>query len=81
MIQWFPGHMAKARRLITENLKIVDVVLELADARLPVSSRNPLLADLIKDKPYLMVFTKEDLADPEKRRCGGAGLPPMASGW
>jgi len=65
MVQWFPGHMAKARRLITENLKLVDVVTELADARLPASSRNPLLDELIGDKPRLLVLTKEDLADNE----------------
>lgn len=62
MVQWFPGHMTKARRLIVENLKLVDVVLELADARLPVSSRNPLLDELLGEKPRLLILTKEDLA-------------------
>ena len=48
MLNWYPGHMAKTKRLIRENLKWVDVVLELIDARLPVSSRNPILPDLLK---------------------------------
>jgi len=65
MIQWFPGHMTKARRLITENLKLVDVIVELADARIPISSRNPLLSQLIGNKPRLLVMTKADLAEPE----------------
>lgn len=64
-IQWFPGHMAKARRLITENLKFIDVVVELADARLPESSRNPLLAELMGQKPRVLALTKEDLAERE----------------
>lgn len=64
-IQWFPGHMAKARRLITENIKLVDVVVELADARLPESSRNPMFAELIGTKKRVLVLTKEDLAEKE----------------
>lgn len=63
MIQWFPGHMAKTRRLISENIKLVDVVIELADARLPQSSRNPLLAELIEQKPQILVLAKADLTD------------------
>ena len=62
-VQWFPGHMAKTRRLITENIKLVDVVLELADARVPESSRNPLLDELIGTKPRLLILAKKDLAD------------------
>ena len=65
MVQWFPGHMAKARRLICENIKLTDVVVELADARLPSSSRNPLLDELIGARPRLLVLTKEDLAEKE----------------
>lgn len=64
-IQWFPGHMNRARRQIAEALRQVDVVLELVDARLPLSSRNPLLARLAKDKPIQTVFSKADLADPD----------------
>ena len=63
-IQWFPGHMAKARRLITENLKLIDVVVELADARVPEGSRNPMFTDLIGAKRRVLVLTKEDLAEP-----------------
>jgi ribosome biogenesis GTPase A len=62
-IQWYPGHMAKAIRQIKENLKMVDLVLELADARLPESSRNPLVQELIQNKPSLLLLTKKDLAD------------------
>ena len=62
-IQWFPGHMAKARRLLIEQLQWVDVVLELADARIPVSSRNPMLDKLLGNKPRLLLLNKVDLAD------------------
>lgn len=58
-IQWYPGHMAKAIRQIKENLKMVDLVLELADARLPESSRNPLVQELIQNKPSLLLLTKK----------------------
>lgn len=67
-IQWFPGHMAKTKRLVQENLKLVDVVLELLDARIPFSSRNPLLKELAGKKPRLMVLNKADLADPKITR-------------
>lgn len=62
-IQWFPGHMAKARREVTEKLKFVDIVFELVDARLPISSRNPMLDDIIQHKPRLVLMNKADLAD------------------
>ena len=65
MIQWFPGHMAKARREIEENLKLVDLVIELVDARAPAASQNPMLQDLIKDKRKIIVLMKGDLANPE----------------
>lgn len=64
-IQWYPGHMAKALRQAKEQLKLVDVVLELVDARLPESSQNPKLAELIGAKPKIMVLTKADMADPK----------------
>ncbi len=67
-IQWFPGHMAKTRRLITENLKLVDVVIELLDARIPFSSRNPEINSLINNKPRLVAFNKSDLADEQISR-------------
>lgn len=62
-IHWFPGHMAKARRLLEDNIKLVDVVIELRDARIPLSSANPLLAEIVGDKPRIIALTKPDLAD------------------
>ncbi len=62
-LQWFPGHMAKTRRLIADNLKLVDLVVELVDARLPMSSRNPEVDQLIKNKPRVLVLNKADIAD------------------
>ncbi|MUV06469.1 ribosome biogenesis GTPase YlqF [Planococcaceae bacterium Storch 2/2-2] len=65
-IQWFPGHMAKARREVTEQLKLVDIVIELVDARLPESSRNPMIHDIIQQKPRLILMNKRDLADEKE---------------
>lgn len=62
-IQWFPGHMAKARREISEKLKLVDIVLEIVDARVPLSSRNPMMGEILKDKPTLVLLNKANLAD------------------
>ncbi|MBM7854368.1 ribosome biogenesis GTPase A [Desulfohalotomaculum tongense] len=64
-IQWYPGHMAKAKRLVQQNLKLVDVVIELLDARIPISSRNPMIDKILGSKPRLVVLNKADLADPE----------------
>ena len=63
-IQWFPGHMSKARRQVQENLKFVDFVTGLVDARLPLSSQNPMLTKIVGYKPKLMILNKVDLADP-----------------
>ena len=63
-VQWFPGHMTKARKIITDNLKLVDVVIELLDARIPYSSANPMLKEIIADKPRVIALNKADLADP-----------------
>ncbi|MBQ7822481.1 MAG: ribosome biogenesis GTPase YlqF [Clostridia bacterium] len=63
-IQWFPGHMAKTRRLISESLKLVDIVIELLDARIPYSSKNPEITRLAGDKPMLTLMNKASLADP-----------------
>ncbi len=63
VIQWFPGHMAKTRRLISENLKEVDIVIEILDARIPYSSKNPEITRLIGDKPSLTILNKASLAD------------------
>ncbi|MBM7617563.1 ribosome biogenesis GTPase A [Weissella uvarum] len=68
IIQWYPGHMAKAFRLMRENLKYVDIVFELVDARIPASSRNPELDEVLGDKPRLFVLTKTDLADPARTK-------------
>ena len=65
VIQWFPGHMAKTRRLITENLKSVDAVIEILDARIPYSSRNPEISRICTGKPLLLLLNKASLADPE----------------
>lgn len=62
-IQWFPGHMAKTRRLIQENLKLVDAVVEITDARIPQSSRNPELRKWVENKPGLLILNKADEAD------------------
>lgn len=62
-IQWFPGHMNKTRRLLSENLKLVDVVIELIDSRIPISSKNPEIDNIIKDKKRVIAMNKSDLAD------------------
>ncbi len=82
-IQWFPGHMKKAQRIIEENLKLVDVVIELLDARIPLSSANPMLAEIIQDKPRVVALNKADLADPAKTKAWVAyfsahGVPAVA---
>ena len=63
-IQWFPGHMSKARRQVQESIKFVDFVTILVDARLPLSSQNPMLTKIVGDKPKLLILNKADLADP-----------------
>ncbi|MDR2687505.1 MAG: ribosome biogenesis GTPase YlqF, partial [Oscillospiraceae bacterium] len=62
-VQWFPGHMARARRLLQESLPLVDAVVELRDARAPESSRNPELGAMIGAKPRIALLNKSDLAD------------------
>jgi len=63
-IQWFPGHMTKARRMIADNIKIIDAVCEVIDARIPYSSRNPDLGDMTGGKPRLLILNRIDQADP-----------------
>lgn len=63
VINWYPGHMAKTRRQITEDLKIIDIVVELLDARIPISSRNPDIKNITKNKKRVIVLNKSDLAD------------------
>ncbi len=67
-IQWFPGHMAKAKRMVSENLKLVDAVCEVADARVPRSSRNPDIDELAAGKPRLLILNRTDQADPDRTR-------------
>ena len=65
-INWYPGHMAKTRRLIKENINMVDIIYEVVDARIPFSSKIKDVDDLIKDKPKIMIMTKTDLCDINK---------------
>lgn len=73
-IQWFPGHMARTRRLMSENLKNVDAVIELLDARIPYSSRNPEIVRLCEDKPSIILLNKASLADPAVTRAWAKAL-------
>ncbi|MBR5155341.1 MAG: ribosome biogenesis GTPase YlqF [Clostridia bacterium] len=66
VLQWFPGHMAKTRRLITDSLKLVDVVVELVDARLPLSSRNPEIDKIVGNRPRVLVLNKSDISDSDE---------------
>ncbi|MBM7564589.1 ribosome biogenesis GTPase YlqF [Paenibacillus sacheonensis] len=82
-IQWFPGHMTRARREIQEKLKLIDIAIELLDARVPLSSRNPMVDEILKGKPRLILLNKADLADArttEKWRAYFAdmGIPSLA---
>ena len=65
-INWYPGHMAKTKRQITEDLKLIDVVIELLDSRIPISSRNPDIAELTKNKDKIIILNKSDLADKKQ---------------
>ena len=65
-IQWFPGHMTKARRMMEGQLRLVDVVVELLDARIPGSSINPMLRQMAENKPRVIALNKMDMADPVK---------------
>ncbi|MBC2001396.1 ribosome biogenesis GTPase YlqF [Listeria marthii] len=82
-IQWFPGHMAKARREVTEKLKLVDVIFELVDARIPLSSSNPMLEEIIHQKRRVIILNKADTADEKTTKewidyFAGKGLPAVA---
>jgi len=67
-IQWYPGHMTKAKRMMEENIKLIDLVIELLDARIPVSSKNPDIDELAKGKARLVILNKSDLADEKSNR-------------
>ena len=62
-LQWFPGHMTKTRRMIEENLKLIDIVIELVDARIPLSSQNPQIDEIVSNKPRLLLLNKSDISD------------------
>ena len=61
--QWYPGHMTKARRMMEENIKLIDLVIEVVDARIPMSSRNPDIDNLAKNKARLILLNKSDFSD------------------
>ena len=65
-INWYPGHMAKTKRQIQEDLKLIDVVVELLDSRIPISSRNPDINTIVKEKKKIIVLNKSDLADEKE---------------
>lgn len=67
-INWYPGHMKKTRELIAKNLSLVDIVYELIDARIPISSRNPVIDDILGNKPRVIIMNKSDLASEEGNR-------------
>lgn len=73
--QWYPGHMTKARRMMQENIKLIDLVIELVDARIPISSRNPDIDELGKGKSRIILLNKSDLADPVWNKNGWNILP------
>ena len=66
-IQWYPGHMTKTRRMMEENISLVDIVIELLDARLPFSSKNPEIDNLARNKKRIVILNKVDLAEENKR--------------
>ena len=66
--QWYPGHMTKARRMMEENIKLIDLVIEVVDARIPMSSRNPDIDNLAKNKAWLILLNKSDLSDRKSTR-------------
>ncbi|WP_129044906.1 ribosome biogenesis GTPase YlqF [Companilactobacillus metriopterae] len=68
VLQWYPGHMNKAKNQVQDRLKQVDIVLEIVDARLPFSSRNPVLEDIIGQKKHIIILNKSDLADPQRTK-------------
>ena len=85
-IQWFPGHMAKTLRLMETEIRNVDCVLQILDARIPLSSLNPEIERITSDKPHLYIMNKADLADPDITaqwlayfKSAGAGCLPMNS--
>ena len=68
--QWYPGHMTKAKRQMQEDIKLIDLVIELVDARIPLSSRNPDIDELGKNKARLIIMNKSDLSDENQNKDG-----------
>lgn len=79
-IQWFPGHMTKTRRMMEEDIKLVDLVVEVVDARIPFSSKNPYLDTLWQRRPRIIALNKSDLADPGRHE-GVEGMVRTAGVW
>lgn len=82
-IQWYPGHMNKARNQLEDKMGLIDVFVEVLDARIPESSRNPVIEKLVGEKPHLIILNKADLADPVmtkkwQKKLGGKGKVVMA---
>lgn len=82
-IQWYPGHMNKARNQLEDKMGLIDVLVEVLDARIPESSRNPMISELVGDKPHLIILNKADLADPVmtkmwQKKFSGKGKVVMA---
>lgn len=75
-IQWYPGHMNKARNQLEDKMSLIDVFVEVLDARIPQSSRNPMIEKLVGDKPHLIILNKADLADPVMTKRWQKNLPP-----
>lgn len=69
-INWYPGHMAKTKRQIIEDLKLIDIVIEILDARIPISSQNPDINKLIQNKKRIIILNKSDLSDKNKMKSG-----------
>lgn len=80
-IQWYPGHMTKARRAMKEDMKLIDLVIELVDARVPFSSRNPDIDELAAGKARMVLLNKADLADEAKNAAWAALFESGASMW
>ncbi len=81
-IQWFPGHMMKTQRAMIEDIKLIDIVIEIVDARLPLSSRNPQIDEIVGSKPRLLLLNKADIADPAitskwEKYFAGKNIPVM----
>ena len=73
-IQWYPGHMTKTRRQMEQDIRMVDAVCEIVDARIPLASRNPDIDSICGDKPRMVILNRIDMADPAATKCWAASL-------